>query len=241
MYTYVRIVNSLVKRLFRQWFPKKRSLASYITIKEGQVFFNLDEQALQKIHQTRIRSCPLYIPLHLRILLLRYTLSYIGIITPNRRKKANIYLLPGLTFYTCYSDSQEVQRLDYSYLTPSIVEKKKLLRSVISPDGDILHQISSSSLKHPYFSEISANHHWLTAQLLNHLHANLSWIPQLIWIAFTISNFVLWWQGIPSSAIIMKLVGSFVPPFLLGILWMWLQPFIVRRFWERILSALEKQ
>ena len=233
-------MNSLVQRLLRHRSSRKYNLASYIKIEEGQFFFDLDEQALRKIHQARIRNYPLYVPCSLRILLLRLALSHIGVTTSNRRKKANTYLLPGLTFYTCYADGQEDQKLEHTYFTPSRAKKKKLLRSLISPDGDILHQICSSSLQHPYFSEISSTHHWLTTQLLNHLYANLNWIPQLIRFALTAGYiWVFWPQGI-LSLLIKELVISLVPPLLINILWMWVQPLVIRWTLARILSSLEK-
>jgi hypothetical protein len=233
-------MNSLVQRLLRHRSSRKYNLASYIKIEEGQFFFDLDEQALRKIHQARIRNHPLYVPCSLRILLLRLALSHIGVTTSNRRKKANTYLLPGLTFYTCYADEQEDQELKHTYFTASTTKKKKLLRSLISPDGDILHQICSSSLQHPYFSEISSTHHWLTTQLLNHLYANLNWIPRSIWVVLTgVCIWLPWRQGILSLSI-KELVISFVLPLLLKILWMWLQPLVIRWTLARILSSLEK-
>jgi hypothetical protein len=231
-------MNSLVQKFFRQWFSRKYNLASYITIEEGQVFFNLNEQALRKIYQVRIRDFPLYVPCSLRLRLLRDALLKREVRKINRRK-TTIYLQPGLTFYTCYSDEQETQKLDHSYFTPSMIEKKNLLRSVISPDGDILHQISSSSLQHPYFSEISATHHWLTAQLLNHLHANLNLIPQLIWVALTGFSLSRVAQSL-CLGVSFKSIPWFVLPFLLKPLWFWLQPLVIRWSLARILSCLEK-
>lgn len=258
-------MNSLVQRLLRHRSSKKYNLASYIKIEEGQFFFDLNEQALRKIHQARIRNYPLYVPCSLRILLLRLALSHIGVTTSNRRKKANTYLLPGLTFYTCYADGQEDQKLEHTYFTPSRAKKKKLLRSLISPDGDILHQICSSSLQHPYFSEISSTHHWLTTQLLNHLYANLNWIPRSIWVAFAVISLLSWLQGTPNSKIIelvewiggyfgwwqgtanlvaitklVELVGWAVALFLLKKFLIWVQPLVIRWTLARTLSSLEK-
>lgn len=230
-------MNSLVKRYFRQWSSKKYNLASYIKIEQGQIFFDLDKQALQKIHQARIRDCSIYLPCSLRILLLRHALLHIGVITPERRKKANSYLLPGLAFYTCYSDDQEDQVFDHTYFTPSIAKKKKLLRSLISPDGDVLNQICSSSLQHPYFLEISATHHWLTTQLLNHLHSNLDWIPQLLCIFSTVVTLALASQS--RWDITVKIL-FIISPGILMVLWIWWRPSIIQWTLVRILSFLEK-
>jgi hypothetical protein len=235
-------MNSLVQKVFRHCSSRKYNLASYIKIEEGQVFFNLNEQALRKIYQVRIRDFPLHVPCSLRLRLLRDALLKKEVRTLYTRK-TKIYLHPGLTFYTCYSDEQEDQKLEHTYFTPSIIENKKLLRSVISPDGDILHQISSSSLQHPYFSEISATHHWLTAQLLNHLHANLNWIPQLIWVALTGFSLSTAAQSLclgVSFESILCFVLWFVLPFLLKWLWFWLQPLVIQWSLARILSFLEK-
>ena len=248
-------MNPLVKRIFRQWSSRKYNLASYIKIEEGQVFFNLDEQALQKIHQAKIRDFPLYVPCSLRLRLLRDTLLKREVRTLNRtsvrvktiwppilrrsegyrqreikdfslsrtqvnRRKTEIYLQLGLTFYTCYSDEQKNQ-----------IEKKKLFRSVISPDGDILHQISSSSLQHPDFPEISAAHHWLTAQLLNHLYANFNWIPRLIGLVTLVISIhkVMVSPSRCNMAIVICIIS------LMG-LWVWRRPSIIRWTLNRILS-----
>lgn len=264
LHIQVQVMNSLVQRLLKHCSSRKYNLASYIKIEEGQFFFDLDEQALRKIHQARIMNYPLYVPCCLRILLLRLALLHIGVIRPNRRKKANTYLLPGLTFYTCYTDHQEDQKLEHTYSTPNTARKKKLLRSLISPDGDILHQIRSDSLQHPYFLEISAAHHWLTTQLLNHLHTNLNWIPRSIGVTLAVVSFLSWLQGTPNSVIInfvecvggyfgwwqgtlssaiikfVEFVEYFVAFFLLRKLWIWVQPLVIRWSLARILSCLEK-
>lgn len=235
-------MNSLVQKLFRKWFSRKYNLASYITIEEGQVFFNLNEQALRKIYQVRIRDFPLYVPCCLHLRLLRDALLKREVRKLNRRK-TTIYLQPGLTFYTCYSDEQQTQKLDHSYFIPSMIEKKKLLRSVISPDGDILHQICSSSLQHPYFPEINAAHHWLTVQLLNHLHTNLNLIPQLIQLFLTVVAIVNTVTVlVPQSRLdITMRVICIISPYILMGLWIWWRPSIIQWTLAQILSSLEKR
>jgi len=235
-------MNSLVQRLVRQWSSRKYNLASYIKIEEGQVFFNLDEKALQKINQVWIRGFPLYLPCSLRLRLLRHALLHIGATTSNKRKKANIYLLPGLAFYTCYSDAQEERNFEHIYLTPSTDRKKKLLRSLISPDGDIFNQICSSALQHLYFLEISATHHWLTTQLLNHLHSNFNWIPRAL--DFFVAGISIY-KGFSSlysichKGFLVKLLWqpilSLVFPLLVWCLWILLKPSIIRWALARIL------
>jgi hypothetical protein len=226
-------MNSLVGRLLKQGSSRKYNLSSYIRIEEGEVFFDLNKEALQKIHEVRSRDCSLYIPCDFRLRLLHNTLLKKEVRTLNQRKKTKIYLYPELTFYTCYSDQQEGKTLEHTDLTPSTT-KKKLLRSVISLDGDILYQISRSSLQHPYFSEISAAHHWLAAQLLSNLHVTLSWIPKLIWLASTVV-YIRYLIEI-DKPVIMRVVVGFLLPLLLRKLWIWLQPLITRWVLARILS-----
>jgi len=233
---------SFVERLLRQWSSRKYNLASYIKIEEGQVFFNLDEEALRKINQMRVRGLPLYLPYPLRLCLLRHALLHIGATTSNKKKKDNICLLPGLTFYTCYSDAQEERNLEHVYLTPSMARKRELLRSLISPDGDIFNQICSSALQHPYFLEISATHHWLTTQLLNHLHSNFNWIPRAL--DFFVAGISIY-KGFSSlysichKGFLVKLLWqpilSLVFPLLVWCLWILLKPSIIRWALARIL------
>jgi hypothetical protein len=69
------------------------------------------------------------------------------------------YLQSGLTFYTYYQrDGSE----------------EALIRSVISTDGDIFHQIKSDCLEHPNFCrQLACAHYWLIEQLLNQLRLRL--------------------------------------------------------------------
>ncbi|HAA27894.1 MAG TPA: hypothetical protein DCE56_09830 [Cyanobacteria bacterium UBA8553] len=110
--------------------------------------FNLDKDIIKKIQQAKETGCHLYISRKL-LADLRY---YVLIDGENR-------LQSGLTFYTYYlgNDSEEA-----------------LMRSVISTDGDIFHQIRSDCLEHPNFCHrLVSAHYWLIAQLLNQLRLGI--------------------------------------------------------------------
>ena len=106
--------------------------------------FNLDKDILKKIQQAKQTGCRLYISRKL-LADLRY---YVLIDGENRFQS-------GLTFYTYYlrNDSEEA-----------------LMRSVISTDGDIFHQIKSDCLERPNFCrQLASAHYWLIDQLLSQL------------------------------------------------------------------------
>ena len=206
-------------RLFKHRSSGTYKLASCIMVKEGQIFFDLNEEVLREIHQARKIKAPLQIPFHLQLCLLRHVLLYVEVVSHKEIKKSKIYLMPGLTsgltFYTCYSDQA------------SVSGRKNLLRSLISPDGDLLFQISSSSLQHPYFSEISGAHHWLTTQLLKHLYTKLNCIPRSILIVLTVIYFVSL-LGNSSFLIVIKVLFFPVFLFLSRIVWRLIQPTIIK-------------
>lgn len=110
--------------------------------------FNLDKDILKKIQQAQKTGCRLYISRKL-LADLRY---YVLIDGENR-------LQSGLTFYTYYlrNDSEEA-----------------LMRSVISIDGDIFHQIKSDCLERPNFCrQLVSAHYWLIDQLLSQLRLGI--------------------------------------------------------------------
>lgn len=219
-------------RLFRHRSSGKNELASCIRVEEGQIFFNLNEEALRRIHQAKKKKTPLELPFRLQLFLLRHVLLYIEVISHKEIKKPKIYLMPGLTsgltFYTRYSNQA------------SVSERKNLLRSRISPDGDLLFQISSHSLQHPYFSEISTAHHWLTTQLLKHLYTKLNRIPRLILIVFT-AIYVVSLRGDSCLLIAIKILFFPIFLFLARIMWRLIQPAIIKLAFRLISRKLSIQ
>ncbi len=127
--------------------------------------FNLDKDILRQIQHAQQTGRPLAISRELLT-----DLRYYALIDGESR------LQSGLTFYTYY-------------LRGSLEEA--LLRSVISTDGDIIHQIKSDCLEHPKFCrQITSAHYWLIEQLLSQLRLRaqlkvnqLSWALSLLIVA----------------------------------------------------------
>ena len=145
--------------LYREYSQKvsKRkglSLEPYIIVEKERITrkrvvfhsvrFNLDKDILKKIQQAQQTGRCLYISRKL-LTDLRY---YVLIDSENR-------LQSGLTFYTYYlRDGSE----------------EALMRSVISMDGDIFHQIKNDCLENPKFCRrLVSAHYWLIDQLLSQL------------------------------------------------------------------------
>lgn len=226
-------MNFLFQKLTRGLLSRKVSLVQYIKVEEGQFFFDLSEQALLEIDYIRTTGSSLSIPYSLLSSLLCHALFKRELRTFKGKHKTYVYLQPGLTFYTCYSDSQEDQKLEATYLTSRLAEKKKVMRSLISPDGDILHQVCRDFLQHPYYLEISTAHYWLTTQLLNHLRTNLNWIPRLAWLVLA---FLSWRKLVVQSLTIWSAIW-FISPFVIWPVWSWFQPLIIRWILDQILSS----
>jgi hypothetical protein len=110
--------------------------------------FNLDKDIIQRIQEAQQTGRRLYISRKLLA-----DLRYYALIDGEN------YLQSGLTFYTYYQrDGSE----------------EALIRSVISTDGDIFHQIKSDCLEHPNFCrQLACAHYWLIEQLLNQLRLRL--------------------------------------------------------------------
>lgn len=223
----------------RQWSSRRCNLASYIRIEEGQFFFDLNKEALLKIRRIRSKQISLHVPCKLLISLMYHALLKKESFDGNEKVYTYLYLQPGLSFCTCYSNNIKVEHT-YSISEPA--EKKKVIQSLISPSGDILHQICCDALHYPNFLEISAAHHWLTAQLLKQSRVNLNWIPQLLWFSSTAYSF---WQfclelhklSVDSALWLgIYLVLQFVlPPF-----WRWLQPCVIRFILSQLISPNSK-
>ena len=145
--------------LYREYSQKvsKRkglSLEPYIIVEKERITrkrvvfhsvrFNLDKDILKKIQQAQQTGRCLSISRKL-LADLRY---YVLIDSENR-------LQSGLTFYTYYLRDGS---------------KEALMRSVISMDGDIFHQIKNDCLESPNFCrKLVSAHYWLIDQLLSQL------------------------------------------------------------------------
>ena len=90
------------------------------------------------------------------------------------------YPLAGITFGTRYVDAPErceQLQAEGGCDSPTGRPCQRIplaLRSVISLDGDILHQIRSDSLQNPRFPEIASAHHWVISQLMANFRISAS-------------------------------------------------------------------
>ena len=186
------------------------NLEQYITIdteritRNRRVFhsirFNLDKDILKKIQQAKETGCHLYISRKL-LADLRY---YVLIDGENR-------LQSGLTFYTYYLPNDS---------------KEALMRSVISTDGDIFHQIRSDCLEHPNFCHrLVSAHHWLIDQLLSQLRLGI--LLRLNWLSWTLSLLI---TGV--------IVILYIQQLMAVNLWLLLAPVVMVLLLQRILQPL---
>lgn len=104
--------------------------------------FHFDSQVITKIHQAQQRGARLQVSKQLQTKL--RCCALLGL---------ESYLQSGLSICTYY------QRKDC---------EEPVIKSLLSPDGDMLHQIASDYL-HEDFSQITTAHYWLLQQLARHL------------------------------------------------------------------------
>lgn len=106
--------------------------------------FNLNKDSLREIQQTQQRGDSLQLSPHLLT-----DLRYYALIDDENRWQS------GLTFCTYYQRGNS---------------EEALMRSVISLDGDIIHQIQRNCLERPKFSsQITSAHYWLIEQVMGQL------------------------------------------------------------------------
>ncbi|MBE9127019.1 MULTISPECIES: hypothetical protein [unclassified Coleofasciculus] len=142
--------------------------------------FTLDNDFLQNIQTARKTGCRLYVPRDLLATLRDYTL----IDWENR-------LQSGLTFCTYYRRGES---------------EEALMRSVISLDGDILHQIRRDCLEHPNFCQaLTSAHYWLIEQLMSQLRLG-AFLPLNLLL-----NLLSWGLALLIAALFVIL---FIPEFL---------------------------
>ncbi len=161
--------NSVLRRVL--------DLEPYIQLEQEQITrsravihsvrFNLDQDILQKIQYAQETGRRLDVSRKFLADLRSYAL-----INPKNQLQSE------LTFYTYYQrgSSQEA-----------------LMRSVISTDGEVLHQIKNDCLAHPDFCrQLASAHYWLIDQLLSQLRLRTflplnSLIGLLSWLMAAVS------------------------------------------------------
>jgi hypothetical protein len=98
------------------------------------------------------------------------------------------YPQSGLTFCTHYTDNTHTcnaQNVTLSEINSkngadiavppvSFPEGKLVLRTVVSLDGDVIHQVDDAHLRHPHCLAIASAHHWLINQLMGRLRLSFT-------------------------------------------------------------------
>lgn len=182
--------------------------------------FNLDQDVLQQIQSAKEVGCRLdFSPEFLA------DLRYYALIDSGNHLRSE------LTFYTYFVQGGYPEAL---------------MRSVISTDGEVLHQLKSNCLDYPDFCrQIALAHYWLIEQLLSQLRLRglvkgdrlvrvVSWLTvvviALLWIPLLIqvNPWLLW---------VMLLVALLLQRVLQNLMRLRL-PSISRWIWRKLLSGL---
>ncbi|MFB8790881.1 MAG: hypothetical protein U7123_19015 [Potamolinea sp.] len=172
--------------LSQQQFPKKSDINSlnleqYIKVEKEKIArnrvlfhsirFNLDKDILKSIQSAQETGQKLEISRELL-----GDLRYYALIDGENR------LQSGLTFYTYYVSDNFAEAL---------------IRTVISTDGDIFHQIKNDCLESPNFGlEIASAHYWLIDQLLGQLR--LQALIKLNFLSWSLSLLIVGASVIPN-------------------------------------------
>ncbi|AFZ19867.1 hypothetical protein [Allocoleopsis franciscana] len=218
------------KHSHKTWERRVLNLEPYIQFEQERISrsrvvfhsirFNLDQDVLQQIQSAKEVGCRLdFSPKFLA------DLRYYALID------AQNHLRSELTFYTYFVQGGYPEAL---------------MRSVISSDGEVLHQIKSNCLEYPEFCrQITLAHHWLINQLLSQLHLKglvkgkllvrvLSWLTvvaiALLWIPLLIQiNPWLLWVMLFAALLLQRVLQNLI----------WLRlPSLSRWIWRKLLSGL---
>lgn len=166
--------------------------------------FNLDKDILQKIQYAR---------------------------ETGRRLDISREHLADLRYYALI-DSENCLQSDLTFCTYYVYEgsPEALMRSVISLDGEVLHQIKSDCLEHPDFChQIASAHYWLIAQLLCQMR--FGGFLNIAWLAWVLS----WLIAVVIVLPFIPLLIQINPWMLLGlVLILWL----LQTAWQRLLLSI---
>ncbi len=184
------------------------------------IHFHLDRDILKQIQHAQQTGQ------HLRISRdLLADLRYYALINGENR------LQSGLTFCTYYgwADSEEA-----------------LMRSFISTDGDIIHQIKSECLERPNFClQLASAHYWLIDQLLGQLRLRtilklnlLSWALSLLIVVVTVIPYLQQLMRVNPWTLIVPILMSWLLQIVLKRLLRLLLPIIGRWALRRLLISL---
>jgi hypothetical protein len=167
-----------------------------IAVEEGQFVFCLNSTTLPIIQQAQQAGVSLRPTANLLADLRRYSFF-----------DASGLPQSGMTFCTYYRDRPETIPLQTLPAGGQFVT-----RSVISLDGDVIHQVREQSLAHPDCFAIVSAHHWLINQLLSRLRTSVTYyVDVVIWslpkvvlaatVAISITTATVSWSGIGLSCL----------------------------------------
>jgi len=139
--------------------------------------FHFNSQIIAKIHQAKQRGQRLYISKQLQTQL--RCCSLLG---------KESYFQSGLSICTYYQQNDC---------------EEPVIKSLLSPDGDMLHQVSSHYLHHQFCHEITSAHHWLLPQLTRSLAWQQTRLGDMLaWsiaILLVLGLFLIYPQGITAN------------------------------------------
>ena len=206
------------------------NLEPYITIEKERltrkrelfhgIRFNLDKDTLRKIQHAKETGCQLQV-------------------SPT--------FLADLRYYALTDGDNRVQS-DLTFCTYFLrgSSEEAVMRSVISMDGDILHQIKSDCLERPNFCrQIASAHYWLIEQLLSQLRLRtllklkgFVWGLSLLIVAALVIPFLPQLIEVNAWLLLVPLVMVWLLQMLLQRLLGLFLPSIRRWAWRRYVSGL---
>jgi hypothetical protein len=144
---------------------------------EGDYFvFYLNEPILPALQVAESEGCLLKIPSTLLSNLRRHALF-----------DDEGYPQSGLTFCTHYTDDTPTSNAQHATVSEFNSEHgvtiappvffpagKLVLRTIVSLDGDVIHQVDDEHLRHPHCLAIASAHHWLINQLMGRLRLSFT-------------------------------------------------------------------
>jgi hypothetical protein len=149
-----------------------------ITADSGEFEFHFGAEGLTLLSTAQAERATPTIPDQLRSTI-RQTSLFQVIPQPYRRRRAKAiaYAQSGISFCSLYYDDAGMPQ--------------RVVRTVLSIDGDLLQQISHDALTHPRCREIIAAHHWLSVQLMNQLRLSIAAYLDKIALGGSLSVFVV--------------------------------------------------
>lgn len=202
--------------------PSPGYVVRCMRVEEGEIVFSLNELTLQTLMEVQQRKESLKVPTRQLSRLLVPLRALLILDSP-----ASSRLQSGVTFKTYFVDSQTRKG-------------RFVLRTVISLDGDIIHQVHRDLLTQPDCLKLVEAHHWLMDELLKLLREKTTRL--IDGVAWGISALTVW---TPDSLLMIRnlmvlplptvegILLGLVLPVVVGLILTWalhwlIKPFLVR-------------